>query len=220
MTCYRFSCTLFPGPLPTAISPVESALPDTLRVLTAISRNRLPATPLQSALTQLAFVTPPESALPEKGEGRVPLPKRVPHRRPARTAQRSFTVISLGMSRLRTLTRNHPGGGTHQKERTRRNVDAGCRAVSLRFSATENHRHLIPADRMLRPSERGGACCLQQLGDVVADIAVAEDGVACDEQVGAGADNIGHRDQIDAAVHFNAIGEAPRFADAGERFNF
>src|SRR5438477_7257090 len=70
MMCYRFSCTLRPGPLPTAISLVESALPDTLRVLTAISRNRPPATPLQSALTELPFVTPPESALPKKGEGR------------------------------------------------------------------------------------------------------------------------------------------------------
>src|SRR5437660_903528 len=71
MTCYRFSCTLRPRPLPTALSLVESALPDTLRVLTAISRNRPPATPLQSALTELPFVTPPESALPKKRGGEV-----------------------------------------------------------------------------------------------------------------------------------------------------
>src|SRR5438270_7896100 len=70
MMCYRFSCTLRPGPFPTPLSLVESALPDTLRVLTAINRNRPPATPLQSALTELAFVTPPESALPKKREGR------------------------------------------------------------------------------------------------------------------------------------------------------
>src|SRR5438270_986089 len=82
MMCYRFSCTLRPGPFPTPLSLVESALPDTLRVLTAISRNRPPATPLQSALSEFPFVTPPESALPKKWEGRsVRQPRALLHSR-------------------------------------------------------------------------------------------------------------------------------------------
>jgi len=61
---------------------------------------------------------------------------------------------------------------------------------------------------------------LQELGNVVADVAVAEDGVAGYKEVGAGADNVGYCREIDASVHFNAIREAAGFADAGERFDF
>jgi len=49
---------------------------------------------------------------------------------------------------------------------------------------------------------------------------VAEDGVAGDEEVGSGADDVGHSGQIDAAIDFNAVPEATRFADARERFYF
>jgi hypothetical protein len=74
--------------------------------------------------------------------------------------------------------------------------------------------------RGLGAGEGSGAGGLQELGYVVADIAVTENGVAGDEQVGAGADDVGHRGQVDAAIDFNAIPEAAGFADARERFYF
>src|SRR5438874_4008856 len=45
------------------VSPFPSALTDELRVLTEISRNRPPLTPLESALTDFVSVTCLESAL-------------------------------------------------------------------------------------------------------------------------------------------------------------
>jgi hypothetical protein len=45
------------------LNPAESALTDEFRVLAEISRNPAPATPLDSALTDILFVSPLESAL-------------------------------------------------------------------------------------------------------------------------------------------------------------
>src|SRR4051812_18974110 len=69
-------------------------------------------------------------------------------------------------------------------------------------------------------SQRRGTGGLQEFTDVVADITVAEDGVAGDKKVGSGAHDVGYRGQIDAAVHFNAICEAARLTNARECFDF
>ena len=56
------------------LTPVESALPDELRVLPGFCRTSPSATPLESALTAPRVVTPLESALTKKtGDGRVML---------------------------------------------------------------------------------------------------------------------------------------------------
>ena len=68
--CYSFPCTSPANPpFLTHLNPLESALPDALRVLTEITRNRSPVTPLQSGLPVFSSTTPLESALPQKRGG-------------------------------------------------------------------------------------------------------------------------------------------------------
>jgi len=64
-----------------------------------------------------------------------------------------------------------------------------------------------------------GAGRLQEFADVFADVAVAEDGVSGDEQVGTGSHDVGHGGEIDATVDFDAIREAARLAYARKGFN-
>src|SRR5216684_3500853 len=67
--------------------------------------------------------------------------------------------------------------------------------------------------------ERGGARGFQKFLCVFADVAVAEDGVAGNQEFGAGAHHVGDGIERDAAIHFDAKGQAARFADACEVFH-
>jgi hypothetical protein len=82
------------SPLATRHSPLsslKSTLVDDLRVLTEISRNWPPATPLESTLTRLPSITPLESALTKnQGGGR-------PYKGVAILTEFAFAVAVFGL---------------------------------------------------------------------------------------------------------------------------
>jgi hypothetical protein len=65
-----FPCTQLPNSHLTTLNPIESALLDTFRVLTDISRNRVPVASLQSALPGTASPLPQNPHLRKTGRAR------------------------------------------------------------------------------------------------------------------------------------------------------
>ena len=72
-------------------------------------------------------------------------------------------------------------------------------------------------DLALGAGEGGGAGGLEEFFGVLADVAVAEDGVAGDEEFSAGANDVSDGVVRDAAIDFNAEGETAGLPDLGER---
>jgi hypothetical protein len=68
--------------------------------------------------------------------------------------------------------------------------------------------------------EGGGAGGVEKIAGVFADVAVAEDGVAGNQEICASTNDIGDRGEIDATVDFNAIGKTPRLPRACQRLDF
>lgn len=53
---------------------------------------------------------------------------------------------------------------------------------------------------------------MQKLASILLNIAVAENGVACDQQIGAGIDDVRDRIESDAAVDFDAVRQTASLA--------
>jgi hypothetical protein len=68
--------------------------------------------------------------------------------------------------------------------------------------------------------EGGGAGGLEEFFCVLADVAVAEDGVARNEEFSAGANNVGDGVVRNASVYLDSKGKATRLPDFGECGHF
>jgi hypothetical protein len=65
----------------------------------------------------------------------------------------------------------------------------------------------------------GGASGVKQLADILANVAVGEDRVSGDEEIGARANHIRNGVEIDAAIDFDAERQAAGFANTRQRFD-
>ena len=61
---------------------------------------------------------------------------------------------------------------------------------------------------------------MQKFGGVFSRIAVTKNGIACNQEIGAGANHIADRFEIDSTIDFDAERQAARLANARQRFNF